>query len=145
MCDCSHQIGYTERPYVVSVRGEKVEVPAVRVPRCSRCGEEVWSDEDGDALLLNAYRLYRDRKDLLQPEEIRVRRSQCGLSQEELDQELGWSPGTVAAYEDGTLQTREHDAALRLKFDASALAYSDIVCMPVDATPASMPWTRVMA
>jgi len=69
-----------------------------------------------DSLAL-AYREYRHRHDMLQPEQIRDRRKQYGLTQKELGQLLGWGGVTLSRYENGALQVEAHEKILRLAME----------------------------
>ncbi len=102
----------------VKVRGETFQVP-VTFHRCDACGEE--SEPLGgigpDPLKL-AYRAYRTRHGLLQPEEIAGLRKGAGLTQKELATLLGWGDVTISRYETGALQDEAHDVALRLALES---------------------------
>jgi len=103
--ECDHErTRYEHRTVTLRVFVEEV---------CAQCGAEDWTDAEADDLLMSAYRVYRQRHGLLMPEEVFTRRILNGWSQNDLDQALGWHAGTVAAFERGALQTKEHDDALR--------------------------------
>lgn len=93
------------------VKGEDVEIED-RLNRCPECASE-WSQEGFD-FAAEAYRAYRSRHHMIQPEQIKTFRKNLGLTQEELASLLGWSEATVNRYEKGALQERSHDNALRM-------------------------------
>lgn len=94
-----------------TVRGENVEV-GDRFLSCPECHEE-WSVEGFD-FAAEAYRFYRARHHLLQPEEVKAFRKSLHLTQEELARLLGWSEATINRYEKGALQEKSHDNAFRM-------------------------------
>lgn len=61
--------------------------------------------EYDDENLRQAYRIYRQRHDLLQPEEIKAIREQSGLSQKAFAEKLGVRENVIARCERGALQT----------------------------------------
>ncbi len=97
----------------VNVRGEAIPVN-VRYYRCHDCGEEFADPQWPDDPLEMAYREYRVRHSMLQPEDIREFRQLYGLSQKELSELLGWGAVSLSRYENGALQSEAHERALRL-------------------------------
>ncbi|MHB9030179.1 MAG: type II TA system antitoxin MqsA family protein [Candidatus Latescibacterota bacterium] len=96
----------------IDIRGEKIKVNT-KYYQCSVCGEE-FEDLNGDSDSLNsAYREYRRRHGMLQPEEIRELRKRYGLTQRELSTLLGWGGATLSRYETGALQDEAHDKLLQ--------------------------------
>jgi putative zinc finger/helix-turn-helix YgiT family protein len=100
------------------IKGEDVEIDD-RINRCPECNEE-WSQEGFD-FASEAYRIYRTRHHMLQPEEIKNFRKSLTLTQEELANLMGWSESTVNRYEKGALQERSHDNALRMAMTRDGL------------------------
>ncbi|WP_069470505.1 type II toxin-antitoxin system MqsA family antitoxin [Candidatus Marithrix sp. Canyon 246] len=76
------------------------------------CGQAFTSSLGHDALD-EAYREYRRRHNLLQPEEIRNWREQYGLTQKEFNSLLGWKERTLSKYENGALQEESQDILLK--------------------------------
>ena len=105
-----------ERPEVFAVRGDEVTVDA-RIPACRECGELIGTAEYGDETYRAVYNLYRERHGLLMPEQIREIRASYGLGQKAFARLLGWGDVTLSRYENGSLQSDSHDAALRLAQD----------------------------
>lgn len=99
----------------VEVRGEPIEIDAEYVT-CNECGVDFENTRGPDALSL-AYREYRRRHDMLQPENLRNWRKQQGLTQKELSDLLGWGSVTLSRYENGALQVEAHEKMLRLVMD----------------------------
>ena len=98
---------------VISVRRGDITVP-VELFRCSECGEDFEDASSKEAQVESAYREYRKRLNLLQPEEIKNFRSRFGLTQSELGKLLGFGGASISRYENGALQDDTHDNALRL-------------------------------
>jgi putative zinc finger/helix-turn-helix YgiT family protein len=96
----------------VDIRGETIEVES-EYQKCAACGEDFESTEGPDSLA-DAYRIYRERHALLQPEEISRWRKGYGLTQRELSALLGWGGATLSRYENGALQSESHEKMLRL-------------------------------
>jgi putative zinc finger/helix-turn-helix YgiT family protein len=76
-----------------------VEIPGLRVPRCSACGELVF-DNDADEQIARAL---RDQLGLLSGEQIRKNRDELGLSQRVLAEHLGVAVETISRWENGAL------------------------------------------
>lgn len=94
-----------------TVCGEEVEVEA-KVMVCAECGEDLFNEELDSATLLNAYNEYRRIHNLLKPEEIKKIREQYGLSQEDFAKLLNWEEKTIRRYENGAVQSPEHNSLL---------------------------------
>ncbi len=97
----------------IEVRGEKIKV-GMEYYRCLSCGEEFDDPGSDDDPLDRAYREYRRRHGMVQPEEIRNLRKRYGLTQHEMAKLLGWGLATLSRYENGALQDEAHDKTLRL-------------------------------
>ncbi|GAB4276135.1 MAG: DUF4065 domain-containing protein [Coriobacteriia bacterium] len=120
--NCMADVEYLteERPEVLPVRGEDIEVSA-RVAVCSSCGEDVWVDEFEDETLAAAYSLYRQKHGLLTPEEIASIRKRWGIGQRAFSLLLGWGEITLHRYESGSIQDKAHDTQLRMAGDPSGI------------------------
>jgi putative zinc finger/helix-turn-helix YgiT family protein len=103
----------------IAVRNEKVEVD-VEFFRCKECGIEFENTRDYDALEM-AYKIYRCRHNMLEPEQIKEWRKRYGLTQKELSQILGWGSVTLNRYENGALQSEAHEKFLRLAMEPQNL------------------------
>lgn len=99
-----------------TVRGESIEVK-VEYYKCLTCSDE-FEDPDSDYDPLDkAFREYRNRHGMIQPEEIKSFRKVYGLTQYELSKLLGWGGATLSRYENGALQDKTHEKALRLAME----------------------------
>lgn len=110
--ECDSEMNEVRRVEPVNIRGEKIEV-VFEYLQCPSCGEEYEVKRPDYDPLNEAYRIYRNRKDLLQPEEIRNFRESLKLSQHEMSAALGISVSALDQYENGALQTEAMDKAIR--------------------------------
>lgn len=101
---------------VVKVRGEQIEV-AMEYYKCLVCHEEFEDPHSEVDSLDKAYREYRHRHGMMQPEEILDLRKRYGLTQNEMSKLLGWGGATLSRYENGALQDEAHEKVLRLTMD----------------------------
>ena len=98
---------------VYNVRGEPIEIEA-EVVTCPKCDTKIFDEERDSRNLEKAYSHYRDKHNLLSPNEIRTIREKYGLSQRALSRLLGWGEITIHRYENGAIQDNAHDKLLRL-------------------------------
>jgi len=112
----SSDVKNNHREQKIEIRGDmiSVEVPSFSCTVCDSEWEMLESDYD---YLDTAYRIYRQRHQLLQPEEIRDLRKRHSLTQGELARLLGWGLVTLNRYENGALQDQAHDSAIRMLKD----------------------------
>jgi putative zinc finger/helix-turn-helix YgiT family protein len=100
----------------IEVRGEQIKID-MEYYRCLSCGEEFEDPRSDDDPLDKAYREYRRRHGMIQPEEIRNLRKRYGFTQHEMSKLLGWGLATLSRYENGALQDEAHDKTLRLAME----------------------------
>ncbi len=105
----------------IEIRGEEIEVET-EYYRCLNCGEEFEDPSSDDDPLDKAYREYRRRHNMTQPEEIRNLRKRYGLTQGEMAKLLGWGAVTLSRYENGALQDETHEKTLRLAMEPRNLS-----------------------
>lgn len=110
--ECDSDMIQVRRTEPVTVRGEKIEVEFEYL-QCPNCGEEYEVSRPDNDPLDRAYRIYRERKGLLQPEDIRGFREDLQLSQREMSAILGIGVATLNRYENGALQTEALDKTIR--------------------------------
>ena len=96
----------------IEVKGETFKVQE-HYYKCLKCGEEFTNPHDPSDPLDQAYREYRKKHGLLQPEEIKGFRTLYGLTQKELASLLGLGDVTISRYENGALQEPVYDNLLR--------------------------------
>ena len=96
-----------------NVRGEIIVVD-IEYYLCLECGNEFEDSKTSIDPYDVAYREYRLRKGMLQPEEIRKLRNQHGLTQKEFSDLLGIGIATLNRYENGALQSEAHDRSMKM-------------------------------
>lgn len=111
-CDTASELRVITRNETYPVKGENVIIEAC-VALCNICGTEIFVRELDFDNLEKAYRIYRERHNIVSPEDIRNLREKTGLSQREFAKRLGWSPATVDRYEKGALPSPAHNAVLK--------------------------------
>jgi len=115
-CPICEKEGKTEiikKRETLNIRGENIEVD-MEIHRCESCGEEILRTDTRYDPFEQAYRIYRKKNCMLQPEEIKAIRKKYGLTQTEFSKILGWGLSTLSRYENGALQDEAHDKILRL-------------------------------
>jgi putative zinc finger/helix-turn-helix YgiT family protein len=104
------------RDETYSVKGESITVPA-RIAICPVSGDELSNETLDDETLSKAFAVYRARRGLLQPEEIKSIRLRYGLGQKAFARLLGWGEMTLHRYEMGSLQNPSQNTLLELARD----------------------------
>lgn len=116
ICEKKRNLVYGKRTDVVKVRGEIIPVK-VNVYHCADGDHYFYDLKDEEDKYQTAYREYRTRKGLLQPETIKQLREKYGLSQRAFARFLGWGTITIQRYETGALQDTVHNDLLVLLED----------------------------
>lgn len=117
-CDSEQELEHVRRRETITVRGEKIAVQG-SYWRCRACREE-FEGPDGCDEVAEAYTLYRKKKGLMPPDEIKRLREGYGLTQGELARILGFGAVTLSRYENGMLQTTAQDRILQVLRDPRA-------------------------
>ncbi|MEW6376627.1 MAG: type II TA system antitoxin MqsA family protein [Thermodesulfobacteriota bacterium] len=115
-CEKETELELIQKVEDIKVRGEVIKVD-VKYYKCKRCGEEFEDPRSDEDPLDKAYREYRRRHEMMQPEEVRDFRKRFGLTQNEMSRLLGWGGATLSRYENGALQDETHEKVLRLAMD----------------------------
>ncbi len=108
----SYNINKFMEPDTFEIKGEEITVD-VTCRKCLDCGYDCFNSKDGDPLD-TAYRIYREKHNMLQPEEIKDLRQEYELTQVELSKLLGCGLVTITRYEKGMLQSSVHNNMLKL-------------------------------
>ena len=91
------------------------EVEGFTYEHCDACGEDTFDASQVDRILAGAVDLARAEHDRLCPVDIRELRLALGLTQAQLEAQLGVSAGTVGRWERGTvLQNATADRLMRI-------------------------------
>jgi len=132
LCETEADLDLVSVQEDITVRGENITVPATYL-KCDAKGHIVPSSDYPDDPLELAYREFRRRHNMLQPEEIRDFRLSRGFTQRELSSLLGWGGATLSRYENGALQDEAHDRLLRL-----AMEPRNLIAL-IEAKPDALP------
>jgi len=115
-CEVDRELELVSTQRTYEIRGDEISIPVEEL-RCSEC-EKTFDPPDSSVDPLEvAYREYRRRHQMLQPQEIKALRNNLGLTQQELANLLGWGGATLSRYENGALQDEAHETTLRLLHD----------------------------
>ncbi len=112
-CEKETEQKFIEKEENINIRGEMIPIH-LEYYHCEACGEDIEVPHPNYDPLDAAYREYRRRKGMTQPEEIREFRKRLGLTQKELSDILGIGIATLNRYENGALQSEGHDQMLRM-------------------------------
>lgn len=120
--NCEKETGFERvvRTETFPVRGEPITVD-VEYVRCEECGDTVLNPDVNPDPFELAYRAFRQKHTLLQPEEISNWRTAHHLTQAEFAGILGMGVATLNRYENGALQNASHEKLLRLAMDSPNL------------------------
>jgi len=113
VCEVERDLIYGAIDEVLKVRGENIEVTS-KIYYCPEGVHYFYGVTDEEEKFQIAYREYRKRKGLLQPEEIKKIREQYGLSQKSFARFLDWGDITIHRYESGAIQDTVHNDFLLL-------------------------------
>lgn len=117
-CEKDTEQKFVDKVEEISIRGEMIPIH-MEYYHCEECGEDFEIPRPDYDPLDAAYREYRNRKGMVQPEEIKKFRKELGLTQKELSEILGIGIATLNRYENGALQSEAHDQAIRLSMQPS--------------------------
>ncbi|MFF5996547.1 type II toxin-antitoxin system antitoxin SocA domain-containing protein [Lysinibacillus sp. KU-BSD001] len=82
---------------------------------CSECGMDVPDDELYSMNLQQAYRVYKEKNELLLAEDFRyIRVALYQITVRTFAKIIGCSPATITKYEKGAIQTPQHEMTFRL-------------------------------
>jgi putative zinc finger/helix-turn-helix YgiT family protein len=115
----------TEQKFVdkleeIVIRGEMIPVH-MEYYHCEECGEDFEIPRPDYDPLDAAYREYRNRKGMVQPEQLKKCRKELRLTQNELSEILGIGIASLNRYENGALQSEAHDQVIRLSMQSANL------------------------
>jgi len=113
VCEVEKDLIYGEIDEVLKVRGEDIYVTS-KIYYCPEGNHYFHDADDEEEKFQVAYREYRKRKGLLQPEDIKQIREQYGLSQRSFAQLLDWGEVTIHRYESGAIQDAVHNDVLSM-------------------------------
>jgi len=115
-CEIEREVQYGTKEETLTIRKENIDVTS-KVFYCPT-GDHFFSDiEDDEEKIQFAYREYRKRKNILQPEEIKKLRDKYGLSQQEFSLFLGYGAKTINRNEKGAIPDDSHNNLIKLVQD----------------------------
>jgi putative zinc finger/helix-turn-helix YgiT family protein len=120
-CEKETDVEKVTKKEIFTIRGEPISVN-VEYTKCKECGDEVLNPATNLDPFELAYREYRRKHALLQPEEIADWRKAHNLKQSELAKLIGIGVATLNRYENGALQNESHEKLLRLAMDPANLS-----------------------
>lgn len=104
-------------PTKEKIQGEEIVFDAQHY-KCSQCEKIIPNNELGNENFKLMYRKYREKKNMLQPEDIYyIRKKIYDVSTRFFAQLIGCSPATLSRYENGALQSKQHDNQLKMLRD----------------------------
>ena len=112
-CEKETEQKFIDKIEEIDIRGKMIPVH-MEYYQCEECGEDFEIPRPDYDPLDAAYREFRNRKGMAQPEEIKKFRKELGLTQKELSEILGIGIATLNRYENGALQSEAHDQVIRL-------------------------------
>jgi len=116
-CEGFVRVAVNTRYETYPVRGTDIRVRA-EVAVCEDCGAVVPDEALDERNLRKAFDVYRGRKNILGPRDIRRIRERYGLSQRGFSRLLGFGDVTIHRYETGAVPDEAHNALIRHVGDA---------------------------
>jgi len=111
ICECERDLQFGKRNEILKIRDEDIAVES-KVYYCP-LGNHYFQDiDDEEEKFQKAYKEYRNRKNFLQPEDIKQIREKYGFSQRAFARFFGWGEITIQRYETGALQDFAHNSLL---------------------------------
>ena len=110
-CDMEIRAFLEERDETLFLRGEKICYKAT-VAVCPTCSNIIGDARIEGANLERAYDIYREKRGILSPTEIKKVRNFYDLSLREFSKFLGFGEQTVYRYEHGDIPDQSHNTAL---------------------------------
>jgi len=120
-CETLSERRFVSRDVTHVIRNETITVPA-KVAICTHCDKEVGDREQDGAMLRSLYDKYRQRHNIISPNEIKDLRERYGLSQRAFGQLLNWGEVTIHRYEMGSLPDTSHNDWLKRLQHEGAMA-----------------------
>lgn len=120
ICEKETELEVINKIENITVRGDTIPV-RVEYFKCLECASEFSDPKSNHDPLEIAYREYRDKHNMIQPEEIKRFRERFGLTQLELSRLLGIGGATLSRYENGALQDEAHDTIINLVMEPENL------------------------
>lgn len=112
-CDDFVEYEMKNKEETYTLKGEEIQIEA-KVAYCKECGKEIFHEELDKENQRKVFDIYRERHNLLSPEDIKETRTKYGLNQREMSRLLGWGEITYHRYENGAAPDSAHNNQLLL-------------------------------
>lgn len=113
--ECGGVLIETVENVTTTFKGESFRVEGVPHYKCESCGSVEYDADAMEKMTAEVNELYRKRKGLLSPSEVKQVRKMLGLTQEEFQALLGVGKTTVSRWERGRIvQGKPEDNLMRL-------------------------------
>ena len=112
-CEKETNLTYINHIENIAIRGENIPAQ-VEYIKCSECDSEFADPNASYDVLEAAYRQYRNKHNMVQPEVIKQFRESFGFTQNEFANLLGLGGATLSRYENGALQDDAHNTLIAL-------------------------------
>lgn len=116
VCNCEQEIQLVKKQETYQIKGEPITIYA-NICTCSHCGEEIVTFDYDDENLKEAYRAYRHKHNLIQPESIVAIREQCKMDRETFAEMLGLDAKQIEDYENGKIPEKHISNLIMLMGD----------------------------
>ncbi|MGG0667730.1 type II TA system antitoxin MqsA family protein [Lederbergia citrisecunda] len=115
---CMEKVPYVvkEEKFILTVRNEKFLIEGKRI-YCSIDNEELFHAEFDSENQEKAFNLYREKYNIVYPEDIKKVRERYRLTQREYSYLLGFGEITLSRYERGSLPTIAQNNMIKASFD----------------------------
>lgn len=111
-CEKTGCVEYREAEELLKVNNEEIKV-FTTFYICKECGCDIEDPYEEKDPIAEAYRIYKQKHNMLQAEDIKDLRKKYSLTQGESGNILGLDLVTISRYENGCLQTKANDSLLR--------------------------------
>ena len=112
---CNGRVALTQTDKTVQLRGEDLDLQFEEYA-CEDCQTRVGTIGQASIIQNLIADAYREKVGLLTGEEIRKKREELGISQKKLAEMAGIGIASIKRWENGIIQTKSMDAALKLAF-----------------------------
>ena len=120
-CDDFVEYSIIEKEEAREVMGnEKISINS-KIAVCNNCNNELFHEKLEEENQRKAFDIYRDRNNILYPEEIKEIREKYNLTQKQMSKLLGWGSVTYHRYEKGSLPDKAHNSQLKLIKDPACV------------------------
>lgn len=112
--ECRQDVSYSvrEQNETAEIKGEVYDFIS-HTAYCEKCGSEVYVPELSDENLRALYDVYRQRHDIISPDDIRAIPEKYNIGKRPLSLLLGWGEQTFSRYFDGDIPTKQYSEIMK--------------------------------